>query len=316
MTKGLSFDGKCAKVTVVADSVNPVGERLTTLQLEYPRFIHAEFMTHRVFSRNASSSRAIPVHKLVNEVRHHPAQPIHWGGNKPGMQADEERHSLVQLPQYLHAAYTEFLASRQKTGVTFTMNTLGQVSREAAWQFSAWLGADLSQAFSSAGYHKQLANRLTEPYQKMRVICSATEWVNFFRLRNHPSAQPEIQDLAAIMATAMACSTPLRLGWGHWHLPYVDDGDAHLTLEERIRVSTARCARVSYLNHDAKRPSVEEDITLHDRLIVARPPHASPAEHQAKAAVGTFANFKGWASYRWHFENSSDDGSSAQQLLL
>ena len=315
MTRGSSFEGKCAKVTVVADSVNPTGERLTTLQLEYPRFIHAEFMTHRVFSRNASSSRAIPVHKLVSEVRNHPAHPIHWGGNKPGMQADEERTSLVEIPEHLVAAYETFVASRQKPSVLLAMNTLRQIGREAAWQFSAWLSAELSHAFSAAGYHKQIANRLTEPYQRMRVICSSTEWVNFFRLRNHPSAQPEIQDLAGTMATAMACSTPAKLAWGQWHLPYVDEGDLHLTIEDRIRVSTARCARVSYLNHDAKRPTVEEDITLHDRLIVARPPHASPAEHQAKAAVGAFANFKGWASYRWHFENN-EDKPSGQQLLL
>ena len=45
---------------VLIDSVNPAGQRLTTFVLRFPRFVLSEFNTHRMFSRNASSSRAIP----------------------------------------------------------------------------------------------------------------------------------------------------------------------------------------------------------------------------------------------------------------
>ncbi len=291
------------------------------MQLEYPRFIHAEFMTHRMFSRNASSSRAIPVHKLVEEVKISPARPVHWGSNRPGMQAVEENPSPVQIPEHLATAYEKFLADTGRFGfVEDTPESVNRVGRDAAWRFSAWLSAEMSWAFSAAGFHKQIANRLTEPYQRMRVICTATEWTNFFRLRVHPSAQPEIQDLASSMQLALGKNVPAILAWGDWHIPYIDLShgaeDQFYTLEERIKISTARCARVSYLNHEAKRPGLQEDLSLHDKLVVEKPPHASPAEHQAMASDGKYANFTGWASYRWHLETSGGIGEGAQQKLL
>lgn len=308
------YEGKCSRVSVVADSINPLGYRLTTLQLEYPRFIHAEFMTHRMFSRNASSSRAIPVSKLVAEVKNSPASPIHWGANRPGMQATQENDSFVQLPDHLLKAYDCFL---DETGaVGFRADILRQIPKQMAWRFAAWLAGEMSWAFSAAGYHKQIANRLTEPYQRMRVICTATDWTNFFRLRCHPTAQPEIQDLASSMQLAFNSSKPAPLPWGGWHVPYLGADDAHLSLEERVKVSTARCARVSYLNHEAKRPGLAEDLSLHDRLVVEKPPHASPAEHQAMAADGKYANFTGWASYRWHLETRGGLVEGSQPRLL
>ena len=78
------------EVKVIADSISESGKRITTFQLKYPRFIHSEVMTHRVFSRNASSSRAIPVKKMIEQVRNNPAMPIHWGANQSGMQAKNE----------------------------------------------------------------------------------------------------------------------------------------------------------------------------------------------------------------------------------
>src|SRR3954452_24195130 len=72
---------------VLADSVSPAGQRLTTLEATFPRFVLAEFNTHRVFSRNSASSRAIPVAKQLRRVLDDPYVPIEFGSNKPGMQA-------------------------------------------------------------------------------------------------------------------------------------------------------------------------------------------------------------------------------------
>ena len=75
-------------VKVIADSISAhTKQRITTLELEYPRFIHAELMTHRVFSRNSSSSRAIPIQTMINHIKATTAIPIHWGKNQSGMQA-------------------------------------------------------------------------------------------------------------------------------------------------------------------------------------------------------------------------------------
>ena len=262
---------------VIEDSrAASTGVRLSTLQLQYPRFIHAEFMTHRVFSRNASSSRAIPVAKVIEQVRNDPAMPIHWGKNQPGMQANEE----------LQGAERE------------------QVIRQ--WKLAAERAADSANIMNMLGVHKQVANRILEPFQYMHVIVTATEWLNFFELRAHPDAQPEIHALALVMKAAMKESQPKTLKDGEWHLPYV-------RLEERLRffgdielllkLSAARCARVSYLTHDGKEPSIEKDVELYDRLVGSVPLHASPIEHQA-TPMGEGSqdlwsgNFRGWMQHR------------------
>lgn len=255
---------------VIADSVNTYDQRITTLELQYPRFIHSEFMTHRVFSRNAASSRAIPVAKMIEQVRHDPAMPVHWGKNQPGMQAHQE------VP---HAEHVKDL-----------------------WRQAARLAADQAEALAAVGLHKQVANRLLEPFQLMRTIVTATEWSNFFHLRDHDDAQPEIRALAVAMREAMEASTPKRLREGEWHLPYVLESEVRLVREEVLRMlSTARCARVSYLTHDGQTPDVDKDIALYERLVGSHPIHASPAEHQAtpaKYATDRSGNFKGWIQHR------------------
>lgn len=285
---------------VIADSINGDGKRITTLQLVYPRFIHAEFMTHRVFSRNASSSRAIPVEKMIKQVRDNPAMPIHWGKNQPGMQAHEEHEALVS-------------GLRDKYG-----NPFYAMTAKEAWSEAAERAADIAQAMSDAGYHKQVVNRILEPFQWIHVIVTATEWENFFILRDHPDAQPEIRALAKVMKAAMESSTPKLLQVGEWHLPYItedelNDADLGGKYELLRKVSAARCARVSYLTHDGKKPELEKDLALYDRLITAKPMHASPIEHQAtpnkeivRIAGGSswlydpwlHGNFKGWVQFR------------------
>ena len=255
---------------VIADSVNPDGQRITTLQLRYWRAIHAEFMTHRKFSRNASSSRAIPVRKMLAQVWNDPAGPEHWGANQAGMQARGE------------------LAGWRLTAAQTLWRAAGRAMCGAAW------------AAMKLGLHKQVANRLLEPWQFISVVVTATEWENFFALRDHSDAQPEIRDLAQAMRTAMRASTPAALKWGEWHLPYAHRARPECGSEVRrsLVASSARCARVSYLTHDGRATTEEEDQSLWSRLADANPPHMSPFEHQAYAHQGQHANFEGWRSYR------------------
>jgi thymidylate synthase ThyX len=244
---------------IIADSVSAEGKRITTMQLRYPRFIHAEFMTHRVFSRNASSSRAIPVERMIADLRRDPAKPVFWGSNKPGMQAGEE--------------------------VTGTARAI--VERE--WLYGMERAIQVAQQLMAAGLHKQIANRVLEPWAHINVVVTATEWDNFFALRRHADAQPEIKVLADAMWDTMQASIPEKMEEGEWHLPYITVAEKWQLVnmpdgvEFGRKISAARCARVSYLTHDGKRTSAEEDLALFDRLMGAAPLHASPAEHQAMA---------------------------------
>lgn len=249
---------------IVADSKSPNGVRIITMELVYPRFIHAEFMTHRQFSRNASSSRAIPVERQIRAIEEDPAVPLYWGKNQKGMQAGEEWDARIV---YIHS----------DTGVIDN-----NMHREEAWLMAKQNAVDMAKAFAAAGYHKQIVNRLLEPFSHIRVLVTATEWANFFSLRLHADAEPHIQHLARQMASAITTSESVTLSFGSWHLPYVDPFENEgLTIAERVKISVARCARVSYLTHESKAPRIDEDLALYDRLIMAKPMHASPAEHQA-----------------------------------
>lgn len=232
---------------IVADSISINGIRLTTMELNYPRFIHSEFMTHRMFSRNAASSRAIPIEKMLEQVQENPAMPIHWGKNQPGMQAKEEVEN----------------------------------SRDAAleWKRCAIDAVESAEWLSHYNLHKQIVNRVLEPFQWIKVIVTATEWDNFFKLRLHPDAQPEIAQLALRMKEAMVASSPITLLPGQWHLPYIQVEDCTKTTTDNfVKLSVARCARVSYLNHDNSTPDIGKDIALYDKLLEAG--HMSPLEHQ------------------------------------
>jgi hypothetical protein len=260
---------------IVADSIPYWGDpatgkkhRITTMELTYPRFIHSEFMTHRKFSRNAASSRAIPVKKMLKQVWTDPATPVWWGKNQPGMQANEELSGWR-----LKAA-------------------------KRLWVLAGCMMVVVAWAFEKIGLHKQVANRILEPWMWMKTIVTATEFNHFFRLRRAKEAQPEIKALADVMYTAMRASTPTQLQTGQWHLPFVSGWEVQEHgIENARKLSAARCARVSYLNHDGTKPDVAKDLQLHDRLVQA--PHASPFEHQATPApYNTKGNFIGWMQYR------------------
>jgi hypothetical protein len=259
------------EVKIIADSIGHHNRRLTTMQLKFHRIVLAEFNTHRMFSRNASSSRAIPVKTLLKRVEEDPAMPVYWGANQKGMQAKQELEG-----DELEMAKRRWLQARDEA--------IHSVRR-----------------LEEIGLHKQLSNRLLEPWMWCYVVVTATDWENFFNLRCHPDAQPEIHALAVMMRDAMRESTPKVLKGGEWHLPYVMEGDREAVggvLALLQKISTARCARVSYKTHDGQTPSVAKDIELHDMLLSSG--HMSPLEHSAMNMedFSYHGNFCGWWQYR------------------
>lgn len=256
-------------VKVIEDSI-AYSTRLSTLELEYPRYIHAEIMTHRVFSRNAQSSRAIPVNKLIERVDKDGWHPI-WVENKSGMSADRE------------------------------LDDDDVFDAELAWDVAKLQAIKYARELADIGVHKQIVNRLLEPFSKIKVIITSTDWNNFFRLRIHPTAQQEIQELATMMRDALVNSTPKFVDLTEWHLPYVSKAEREsIPIDKLVQLSAARCARVSYLNHDGTR-DLQKDYDLHDQLKKEK--HMSPFEHQATPFLGNKAgNFRNWMQYRYYVE--------------
>ena len=271
---------------VITDSISThTGQRITTFELEYPRFIHAELMTHRMFSRNSASSRAIPINKMIELIEQSPAMPIHWGKNQSGMQAK------VELSQVAIDYCKSVWQSAMRNAISHVKN------------------------MADYGLHKQVANRILEPYQMIKVIVTATDYANWFNLRLHPDAQPEIHELAKVMYEALALSEPMELSHGEWHLPYIErereeqggikyfvynqDEDptseayghqyyVPLTLEQAQKISCSCCAQVSYRKSDT---SIEKAITIYDKLVNSKPVHASAFEHCATPSTGVYFEY-------------------------
>lgn len=289
---------------IVADSVNPDGNRITTFVATYPRWIHCELLTHRLFSRNSASSRAIPVERVMEMVRSNPAMPVHWGKAQKGMKAEEE---------------------------------ISDEDKKWAKQF--WLSAAESavqhaRRLLKHGVHKQVANRVLEPFVHMTTIITATEWGNFFNLRASPEAQPEFQELAYLMLEKYQASEPAKKVWGEWHLPFSNKYlPEKLTTEKLVKITTARSARVSYMNF-AGDIDHDDDYRLHDQLM--KEPHASPFEHSAfadpepKSNTVWFThpwtkelhpikvyrnNFQGWLPYRKLVPNEHREAFDPQEIL-
>jgi hypothetical protein len=257
-------------------------------------------------SRNASSSRAIPVQRLIDDIIRDTAMPIHWGKNQKGMQADIELTDYIKNP---------FANDNVLMGSLLSPQQMWCEARDHAIAFA--------RAYDQAGYHKQVVNRILEPYAHINVLITATDWDNFFELRDHKDAQPEIQALAIAIKAAFADSKPQLLQPGQWHLPFVSEFEQEwLDLDTQKKISVARCARTSYLTHEGKQPQVHKDLALFNDLVGARPLHASPAEHQATPDVrvpgqigpyGEFrvgywqqshlhGNFRGWSQNRKFIE--------------
>ncbi len=289
--------GISARVVARSYSPSSVAE-ITTWELEYPRIIHSELMTHRVFSRNAASSRAIPVAKVLEQVRDNPAMPVHWGKNQPGMQASEELEG---------------------EGKNLAVYWWGQAADSAEF-CASWL--------NSTGAHKQVVNRILEPYQFIKVVLTTTEVNNWFWLRLHEDADPTIQELARCMQDAMLYSSVVILQPGQWHMPYFEDGVWHegcgTSLEDALKISSSCCAQVSFRSLD---DSLEKADKVFGKLIESEPVHASPTEHQATPMkpipAGTLphgceegvthvdrngkywsGNFRGWIQHRQLIPNN------------
>lgn len=252
---------------VLLDSVSEAGTRLTTVEVTFPRFVLAEFNTHRQFSRNSASSRAIPTSKIIERVESDPVTPLEWGRNQKGMSASEQL-----------SAEEEEEAKR-------------------AWLEARDCAVEQAQRLHHLSVHKQIVNRLLEPFLWHTVIVTATEWENFFELRCSPNAQPEIREAAIRIRDAMNASTPALVHQGEWHMPLVQPDERQLDIEVLKRVSVARCARVSYLTHEGTR-EIKKDLELYERLKDDR--HLSPFEHVATPAndAAFHANFRGWIPLR------------------
>lgn len=266
--------------TVLRSRNAETGDVLSTLLLRYPRFLHSELLTHRAFSRNSASSRAIPTKKLIRDVQRNPAVPIYWGKNQPGMQAGEEINASV----FARSNADAFWAPK---------------TREEAWLAACSNAVKAAQEFEAAGYHKQICNRLVEPFAHITVLVSATDWDNFLALRDHEDAEPHIRDLAREVRKALDTEPSNLLGEGEWHLPFIT------TEEERqynhfdlMALSVARCASTSYTTVDGFDMDIDRARRICNDLREADPMHASPFEHVAEARPGRHANFSGFRQWR------------------
>lgn len=245
-----------------------------TIRLRYPRIIHGEIMTHRVFSRNARSSRAVPVKTMLLETTTIPFVPWHWGANQKGMQATEECNELVQIPDWDDVGF-------------HGKPHLRPHGREGAWLAARDAAVNIATAFMDAGYHKQNVNRLLEPFSWIDTLITATNWSNFLHLRDHKDAEPHLQDLARLVKQAIEDAPVLKLDEGEWHLPYITQEDR---FHSRIygnpsdwlcKLSAARCARISYKPFDGD-ASYKREFERYNQLVTSERVHASPLEHQAQ----------------------------------
>lgn len=254
-----------------AGSVSEAGVKIATLEVTMPRNLLAQFNTHRMFSRNAASSRAVPVNRLIDATVAHPFIPVLTVAGKgmtaPGVVDDVTQQEWVE--------------------------DVGELLEHAARLCSKW---------ATRG-HKQHVNRYLEPWSWVTVLVTATDWDNFFRLRLHHAAQPEMQQVAQEMHRAMDEYPDWQtLKPGQWHMPFGEMCPEGATMHQRLKLATARCARLSYNQHDGTY-SPTADYTLHDKLYSDG--HYSPFEHCTKASAYEdmrYSNLTGWISYRYHIE--------------
>lgn len=308
---------------VIADSVSPTGKRLTTLEVVFPRMILSEFNTHRMLSKNSASSRAIPVVKQIRKIMKYPYIPNTIGINQSGMQATSflAGGDLMQAQQNVIVKRDRAVigALEDLVGPAYVRNVFGDNLSAAmvdgfrdedfdlVEHILNYYSATVKESEKPEGFlniHKQTVNRYLEPFMWHTVVVTATEWDNFFALRIHGDAQPEICLPTELIRNAMAESTPQFINYGEWHLPFIQEDEKHLitsdTIEDWKYVSSGRCARVSYETHEGKR-DIEKDIDLAKHRLVPHG-HMSPLEHIATPVKDDFegdtGNFKGWFQFR------------------
>jgi thymidylate synthase ThyX len=234
---------------ILSDSISKYNHRFITYEIVLPRIVLAELNTHKILSKNSASSRAIPVEKMIKKVLEDPYIPSHWGKNQRGMQAE------------------------------FKVNIFTAWRSKKEWLKARDNAVDSANKLLKFGIHKQITNRLLEPFMWHTVIISGTEWDNFFSQRCHKDAHPDIKETAQLMRDLYNESIPIELNENQWHCPLIQDDEWHLSYELLKKISAGRCARVSYLNHDGKR-DIKADIELGERMVKSG--HCSPFEHIAR----------------------------------
>lgn len=259
------------KAKIVCDSISPNGDRLTTIECVFPRYILPEVLTHRMISKSAQSSRAIPISKRIEEVRENPYIPIHWGQNKAGMVAEIE------------------VSDETKD------------EAESVWREAALAAADYAHYLGQLKIHKQVASRILEPFLWQTNVMSSTSfgWDNLIKLRAHPDAQTEFQELAVSIRHELNNSRPKYIEYGQMHLPYITQSelDNH-GIYKCQKASVARVARTSYGNQGGW--DIEKDLELEKRLFSADPKHDAPYEMPACPTVdkNIKGNYNGWLQLR------------------
>lgn len=254
------------------------GTVLPTWECDFPKCILAELNTHGMLVKNAQSSRAVPVKKVIEQIRNNPVTPVHWGSNQAGMVAGEEINQSISMRTWDGGSYNH--------------------DRDSAWKETADTIAELMELWSDAGYHKQIVNRIGEAFTMVRGVITGTEIDNFFHLRYHKDADPYIQELARCMWEAYEQAEAEVLYEGEWHLPYVtkidtptgkklgvfevdEDGIVvfkSCTTEQALKVSAAACGQVSYRKLDLSEETVDR---VWNRLMTGDIIHASVTGHQA-----------------------------------
>lgn len=292
---------------ILASASNTGSPPIYTIRMRYPRPIHGEIMTHRVFGRNSRSSRAVPVRTMLNEVKNSPFVPWHWGKNQKGMQASEECNEIVNpMPIMKAAVYDPYELPYE-------------ITREQTWLHACNHMVATAEALMNAGYHKQIVNRLLEPFSWIDTLITATQWQNFLWLRDHKDAEPHLQDLARLVKQAIVEAEIQMLEEDQWHLPYITNADRHQLLVDSGRlageryqkivgtndhfdwlkmISAARCARISYMPFDGN-ASYERELERYNALVSSDRVHASPLEHQASPDNFNAANGK-WDHSQFH----------------
>lgn len=281
-------------VKVIQDSVNTSDNRLITYEIETYRYIWAEVLTHKMLNKNAQSSRAVPVKSVLEVNENNPVFPLVWGKNQGGMSS------------------------------TNLLEGIELESAKQLWKAASDNAFAYSKQLSEVGLHKMWANRITEPFSRIKVVMTGTEWDNFEWLRDDPSAaQPEIVDLARKIKDAKYNSSPLRLYPGQAHVPYVTrefvrsskqihyfvPGEGEVSLDIALKISASCCGQVSYRKLD---DSFEKALQIYDRLFDGPKPHFSPSEHQGivmqKTKIGFFTRTFGlkWEKGVSHVDNKGN----------
>lgn len=275
--------GSC-RATVLADSISSAGKRLVTFEVTFPRKLLAEVNTHRVAAKNTSSSRAIPVTKVIEAVKNDPFLPRAIGLAEPGMQSS----------QFLDKDKTKLVQEQIRA---LAMNAT----------------ATARHLLDVYGLHKQVINRYLEPWLMVTQAISFTDIENFFAQRCHPTAEPDMRVLAWCMADVYyRDSKPVHAPLGSWHLPYVTEEErARMPIEMQKKISVARLARTSYRLDGGFAPDPEKELSIFDKLLAGllsekedEPLHMTPFEHVATPSA--FADkvsgcFRGWEQYRHEF---------------